>query len=423
MMKVLWITNILFPDICKELHRSSPVTGGWMKSLADVLLLQYPDIELAVAALYGTNKTLVEKKIGRITYYCLPFNEFHIIYDTKMEKVWNEVANRFKPDIVHIHGTEFPYGLAYLKANGGDNSVVSIQGLVGGYARYSLGNIPKEILGKYRTIYDRLKKTILNSPERMEEQGKLEYEYMSLSRHVIGRTKWDKAHVWAINPQCKYYHCNETLRLPFYTDFKWSIDTCHRNTIFLSQAQKPIKGIHKVVEALPYILREFPETKVYVAGSNFLEKNSIKDKLRFGTYANYVLHLIEKFNLQNRFIFTGLLDENRMAEQYKSAHVFVCPSSIENSPNSLGEAQLLGVPCVASYVGGIPSMIEEGISGLLYRFEEHEMLAESVCRIFRDDKLALQLSKNGIIEAGKRHNKMVNAQTMVEIYTSIIRNL
>ena len=422
-MKVLWITNILFPDICKELHRSSPVTGGWMKSLADVLLLQYPDIELAVAALYGTNKPLLETKIGRITYFCLPFNEFHTVYNVEMEKVWREVANRYKPNIVHIHGTEFPYGLAYLKANGGNNAVISIQGLVGGYARYSLGNIPKDVLSRYRTIYDRLKKTILNSPERMEEQGKIEYEYMSLSHHVIGRTKWDEVHAWAINPKCRYHHCNETLRLPFYTNLKWNINECRRNTIFLSQAQKPIKGVHKMIEALPYILREFPETKVYVAGSNFLEKKSIKDKLRFGAYANYVLHLIKKYNLQDRFIFTGLLDENCMVEQYKSAHVFVCPSSIDNSPNSLGEAQLLGVPCVASYVGGIPSMIKEGISGLLYRFEEHEMLADAVCRIFRNDGFALQLSKNGIDEAEKRHNRILNAQTTFGIYKSIICHL
>lgn len=46
-----------------------------------------------------------------------------------------------------------------------------------------------------------------------------------------------------------------------------------------------------------------------------------------------------------------------MIEQYLKAHIFVCPSSVENSPNSLGEAQLLGVPCIGSIAGGIPSML------------------------------------------------------------------
>lgn len=420
-MKILWITNILFPDICKELHRTAPVTGGWMKSLADALLEQYPNIELAVAALYGANKRhLLEKKIGRITYYCLPYNEYQTQYNAAMEETWKEVANRFNPDVIHIHGTEFPYGLAYLKANGGNHAVISIQGLVGAYARYSLGNIPRNILKRYRTFHDRVKKTIISSPEKMEKQGKLEHEYLTYAHHIIGRTEWDKAHVWAINPACEYHVCNETLRAPFYNKEKWDINKCKRHSIFLSQAQKPIKGIHKIIEAMPFILREYPDTKVYVAGSNFLKRESIKDKLRFSTYANYVLSLIKKYHLEDKFIFTGLLDESQMAEQYKLANIFICPSSIENSPNSLGEAQLVGVPCIASYVGGVPSMITNEISGLLYQFDEHEMLASLVCKIFSDDDLALKLSQQGIITAEKRHNKKINAQTTFAIYNSII---
>lgn len=418
-MKVLWITNILFPEICDFLHRGSPVTGGWMKSLAEDLLEQYPNIELAVAALYGDNKKLLKERIGKITYFCLPFNEYRTTYNPAMENYWKEIADNFNPDVVHIHGTEFPFGLAYLKANGGDNVVISIQGLVGAYARYSLGNIEKEKLKKYRTLHDRLKKTILNSPEMMEKQGKLEFEYLSYVNHVIGRTEWDKDHIWAINPSCKYHFCNETLRSPFYSKNKWSVQKCLRHSIFLSQAQKPIKGIHKMIEAMPLILREFPDTKVFIAGHNFLKRDSFKDKLRFTTYANYVLSLIKKYKLEEKFIFTGLLDEENMAEQYRNVNVFVCPSSIENSPNSLGEAQILGVPCIASYVGGIPSMIIDGVSGLLYRFEEHEMLASLVCKVFRNDELAYDLSQQGIIAAEKRHDKKVNAKVTYTIYKNI----
>lgn len=418
-MKVLWITNILFPDICEYLHRNAPVTGGWMKSLAEELLEQCPNIELAVCSLYGVNKKLLEKKIGRITYFCLPFNECHAVYTSKMEKYWKEVANRYNPDVVHIHGTEFPYGLAYLKANGGGNAVISIQGLVGAYARYSLGGIDRKILSKYKTIYDMLKKSIITLPERMKIQGKLEYEYLSRVNHVMGRTEWDKNHIWAINPSCKYHKCNEILRTPFYSNSKWQINKCLRHSIFLSQAQKPIKGIHILIEAMPLILREFPDTKVIVAGYNFLKRDSLKEKLRFSAYANYVSSLIKKYKLEDKFIFTGLIDEESMAKQYRNANVFVCPSSIENSPNSLGEAQIIGVPCIASYVGGVPSMIVDRVSGLLYRFEEYEMLANLVCKVFNNDELALKLSQQGIIEAEYRHNKKINAIKTYNIYEMI----
>ena len=115
----------------------------------------------------------------------------------------------------------------------------------------------------------------------------------------------------------------------------------------------------------------------------------------------------------------GPLGAAEMAEQYRQANVFVCPSSIENSPNSLGEAQLIGCPVVASNVGGVADMVADGLTGLLYRFEETEMLAEAVCRMFGNDALAASLSAGGIRAASERHDGDRNAREMLEIYKSI----
>lgn len=418
-MKLLWITNTLFPDICTKLGIQAPVTGGWMKSSAKALTDLNKTIELAVATLYG-NK-FRKNHINGITYYCLPFNVYQQKhFNQKLMKYWIKIAEDYKPDIVHIHGTEFPHGLAYMQAIGTDNVVISIQGLVGAYARYSLGQIPISELKKYRTPYDILKGHIANLPKRMAQSGKLEIKYIKKSKHIIGRTDWDKDHTWAINPNTQYHFCNETLREPFYTT-KWNLQECEQHSIFLSQAHKPIKGIHKVIEALPYVIRHYPDVKVYVAGADFTRSKSLKDKLRFDTYANYVVHLMESLEIRNRFIFTGLLDENEMAEQYRRAHIFICPSSIENSPNSLGEAQLIGTPAIASYAGGIPNMIENGKTGLLYRFDEHEMLARCICRIFENDSFACDLSNNERICAQERHDKRTNALRTLEIYNEILR--
>lgn len=418
-MKVLWITNILFPDICDMLGINSPVTGGWMKSSAQSILETDHSIKLAVATLYG--KKYRKEVINNVTYYCLPFSVYKTKYNKSLEKYWQQVNEDFNPDIVHIHGTEFPHGLAYMRGVGTDNIVVSIQGLVGAYARYGLGQITVAKLKRYRTLYDLLKGHLLRTPYNMAKSGELENEYLRLAHHVIGRTDWDRDHVWAINKNVKYHFCNETLRSPFYSTL-WNINDCEPHSIFLSQAQKPIKGIHKMVEAMPYILREFPDAKVYVAGNDFIQKATIKDRLRFGTYANYILHLMDKLNVREHFIFTGLLDEQQMADRYKASNVFVCPSSIENSPNSLGEAQLIGTPVVASYVGGVPNMVEHGNTGLLYRFEEHEMLAQCVCSIFREKELATHLSNNERECALIRHDRKANALRTIEIYNEILNN-
>jgi glycosyltransferase involved in cell wall biosynthesis len=111
-----------------------------------------------------------------------------------------------------------------------------------------------------------------------------------------------------------------------------------------------------------------------------------------------------------------------MCKRYLASHVFVCPSSIENSPNSVGEAQLLGVPCVAAYVGGIPDMISDNETGLLYRFEEIEMLAMSVIKIFDDEILAQKLSKQSSLIANIRHDKIINSNNLYSIYKSICKN-
>ena len=427
-MKILWITNILFPDICKELGISAPVTGGWMHSSAMALQKCGCNIDLAVASLYS-GRELKVSKINGITYYCLPssFQSSYIkknlyrlfgnqnTYDRKLEEHWRQIKNAFQPDVVHIHGTEFTHGLAYLRSCGSENVVASIQGLVSVIARYGDGLVSKE-LKRNRTLIDYIHPSL---EKQFCRRGIFEQEYLERLKYIIGRTDWDKVHALAVNPGLKYFFHNETLRSEFY-DHSWDIHQCERHSIFLSQAASPIKGIHFVIKALPYIIRKYPDVKVYVGGKDITSKKGLENKLKFTAYPKYVCSLIKRLNLEKYFVFLGTLDEKNMVQRYLKTHIFICPSTIENSPNSLGEAQLLGVPSVASYVGGIPNMIVDGASGLLYRCEEHEMLADQVCRIFDNDDLALHLSTEGKKVASERHDRKKNALRLCEIYREII---
>lgn len=416
-MRVLWITNILFPEISNELGIKVHSTGGWMHSSANSLLNLYENLELAIAALYEGDKLLV-KKINNITYYCLPFAQNPIKYNSKIEVVWKDVRDSFKPDIVHIHGTEFAHGLGYIKACGSSNVVISIQGLVSVYSRYSLGGISVFDLLRKITLYDIIRSSIISLPKTMFKQGQIEKEYLQLCNNIIGRTDWDYCHVKAINRRIKYHHCNETLRKSFY-DFNWDINKCEKYTIFLSQAYIPIKGIHILIEALPLIIKRFPDTKIFVSGGDFINKKTLKDRLKLTSYSRYVQCRINKYGLEDYFEFTGNLSESEMCQRYLKSHVFICPSSIENSPNSLGEAQLLGVPNIGSYVGGTPNMIEHSNNGFLYRFEEYEMLAMYVCKLFDSDELAVKISESAKITASHRHNPFLNALQTMEVYKTI----
>ena len=169
---------------------------------------------------------------------------------------------------------------------------------------------------------------------------------------------------------------------------------------------------------MPLILRYYPDTKVRIAGSDITKSATFNDLVHFTGYGLYIKRLIKKYHLQDKICFTGNLNAEEMKQEYLRSNVFVCPSSIENSPNSLGEAQILGVPCVASYVGGIPDMMR-GNEDNLYRFEEVEMLAEKVCRIFekRDNQQLM------FRQASERHDRVRNAACLLEIYHNIARSL
>lgn len=417
-MKILWITNILFPAVCKELGIPEPVVGGWMYSSARRLIDQ-PDVEIAVATVYN-GKELQKKEINNITYYLLPHTGDNTKYCSKLESLWKQIQLDYTPDVVHIHGTEFAHGLAYIKACGNDNVVVSIQGLVSIYERYYYAGIDTKDILLNISFRDIVRNdNIFQQRKKMRLRGEIEKEYIRLTKHIIGRTAWDKAHCWAINPKAQYHFCNETLREEFY-NHNWSLDKCEKHSIFLSQAAYPLKGLHQVLKALPFVLKFFPDTKLYVAGHDFINNEGWKNKIRRSGYGKFILNLINKLGLKDIVVFTGPLQEKEMCQRYLQSHLFICPSSIENSPNSLGEAQLLGVPCIAAYVGGVPDMVEDGITGVLYRFEEVEMLAEKICQIFNNSEIAISLSKKQIEVALSRHDAAINTSSINSIYNRIV---
>ena len=302
--------------------------------------------------------------------------------------------------------------------------VISIQGLVSVYARYFLGGISVAEIKTNKTLRDYLKGDLLKGQKQFESKGKLENLYLTQTKNVIGRTSWDFAHTKILNPQVNYHFCNETLRGVFYTASKWNIQNKKNHQIFLSQAATPIKGLHQVIKAVSLLKKEFPNIKIRVGGHDILKSTgSFSEKLKITDFGKYIKKLLHKYELQNNIQFLGLLSEEQMIEEYKQAHIFICPSSIENSPNSLGEAQILGVPVISSYVGGTKDMVVHKETGFLYRFEEVEMMAIYIKEIFNNDQLAQKLSHNGIVAATERHSLKQNINNLHEIYKTINSNL
>ena len=81
---------------------------------------------------------------------------------------------------------------------------------------------------------------------------------------------------------------------------------------------------------------------------------------------------------------------------------------------------LLGVPVVASRTGGIPSMVEDGVTGLLFHNGDAEDLADSIDRIWSDQTLVKELSAHERIRASYIHDGSKNYERLLEIYREIL---
>ena len=111
-----------------------------------------------------------------------------------------------------------------------------------------------------------------------------------------------------------------------------------------------------------------------------------------------------------------------MKKEYLKANVYVLPSSVENSPNSLGEAMLLGVPCIASYAGGIPSMAEDKKEARLVPACDVDALASAIAGIFDDDIYAGLLGENAAARAKLTFDREANSRMLKWIYEEVAKN-
>ena len=499
-MKVLWLCNIMLPAVAEHFHRESSNKEGWLSGLLTAVL-SHGDcngIELAVAFPVAERLPNKPENIDRNCVKCsdedrnsvnekrgnginmngrqrgihIPYGNTAFIaydfvedttrpdaYDPSLERELAEICEEFRPDVVHCFGTEYPHTLAMCRAfPRKDRILIGIQGLCAVYADCYFADLPENIVNSV-TFRDLVKRdTLKMQQEKFVRRGRMETEAVSLAGNVTGRTTWDHYYTEKWHPGVQYYPMNETLRSNFYTG-EWNREECIPHSIFLSQGDYPIKGLHYMLLALPRILERYPDAEVYVAGNSLTAYGTLKEKLKISAYGRYLRNLLNEGHLEEKVHFLGRLTAAQMKERYLKSHLFVCPSSIENSPNSLGEAMLLGMPCVSADVGGIASIFDGGRDGILYpgfrantdtdtspdsitnascgtketddnknngRNDKNnaleniaKSLADACIRMWDDPEKEAEYCKNARKHAEKTHDPEQNYNKMVEIYAKI----
>ena len=409
-MKVFWFVNIVMPAVRKELGQDATGSGWWLSSLAECIRRD-SDLSLIIAHCSSEFDKYSEFDIDGVLYILIPAKTSELIGHNSSVKVKElvEIVNRHKPDIIGVNGTEYIYGQVsdYLDVP----VVVTIQGFVSEVEKRLFGscgllgyifrqtNSLKDLKGLIKVFW---------SLWCYRKRSLSEYEILKCNKYFMGRTEWDKNIVEskAVN-LIKYYECWEILR-PIFYEVNWK--PAEEKIILFTLGGNPYKGADEIVRAFAEVNKKLPKSKLMIAGNISNEG-----------WGKYVRKLIYKLRISEKIIFCGYVSDSKLAELLQNASVYVHPSYVDNSPNSLAEAMCVGTPCVASNTCGIPSLLSNNETGLLYELGNIQDLAKKIELLLADIEFASVLGGNAKKTSRERHAPEKVAGELLFAYKDILK--
>lgn len=418
-MKVLWFS--LSP--CGSLRRNNTerFVQGWMISLEDEIK-KCEDIDLSVAYFsdkreetfdfegvhyYPMGETTSSNPIKRITNRMLTQEEKDKIKLPLL--LW--AIEQSKPDLIHIHGTEDSFGLVidHIK---NIPVVFSIQGLMAPITEKFLAGISLQTLQKQTTIKEKIKHiTIYKQYLDFVEASKRENRILTKAKYIFGRTCLDRRCTLTLNPHRQYFVVNEIMRNEFYSR-EWK-GTINKHLQIVSTISGMLyKGLETVLKTAN-ILKEYSdiEFKWLIVGMDNSE--------RFIRISEAESSL-ESPNCNVEYV--GKKTASQLADLLSQSDLYVHPSHIENSPNSVCEAMLVGTPVIATNVGGTSTMLVDNEEGLLVQEGEPYSLAGAIVELYQNPDVACRYSYNAKLKAKQRHNPQNIVQELLTGYKSIIKD-
>lgn len=166
-----------------------------------------------------------------------------------------------------------------------------------------------------------------------------------------------------------------------------------------------VKGQDVLIRAMKRIINETPQVKLLIVGQGKMEA-ALKQMVR-------------ALNLENHVLFYPVV--NKTPQILSLFDIFVMPSRQEGLGLSVMEAQALGLPVVASNVGGIPSLIENGKTGILVKPEDDQQLAEAIQRLLCDKKAAAQMGQAARVFIQERYSADQMVDKTLNLYGRLMR--
>lgn len=414
-MRILWLTNT--PSNASEEFDCKTFGGGWISSL-ETLITETNKYELGICFFYDGD-TFKKITKGNVVYYGVPLkmgNAFKRVIIRQLALIndedsyfFDKVIDDFKPDLINVFGTERGYGKILL--NRTERVVFNLQGLLGpitdvyfppGFNRLKIlnaSNWGSLIRGT----------TPVHNYKLLRKKARREKKMIKYWQYFIGRTEWDRNFIGSINSEAHYFHCEEMLRREFFIN-EWNQPTeiNENNGIVIGSTINPslIKGLDLIYKVLNLINGYNIQWKIF----GIAEKESI----------NKIVKKILRINNNNLNItFYGQVKPNDLIKHLKTCHFFVHPSYIDNSPNSVCEAMILGMPVLSSSVGGIKTLIKNGETGFLFNPYDKYDLSGLLVNLIKNYEKAKNVGQNARQLALRRHSPEVIISDLSNIYNFV----
>lgn len=401
-MRVLWFA---MTSSCYDVKN----TGSWIEALEKIFKRYLPDVELGITFEHQDEVFKVNRE--RVTYYPIhiqrtssPKNNYELLRPHYLK-----VIEDFKPDIIHCFGTErWHYGLMAKEVK--VPFVIHIMGFMNIYDPMDEIVLHEHDYIKYFN-YNPLKYLIHKREYKTKhENQELERDVMTANKYFMGRTEWDKNIVKYYSPGSTYYHCEEAIRDEIYNSpVKWKFHSRKKIRLITIGNAGSLKGNEMMLRAAWLLKNQFHVDFEWLYTS---------DEYQLSFFEKVIGIKHDDVNIK----LIGRLSASEIVTQLADADFYIHPAIIDNSPNTVCEAQLIGTPIISTNAGGIPSLIEDGKTGFLYPYSEPHALAFKIMNLVGNKEVLEKVSENEYCVSHNRHNPENIAKNINKIYEDIIRN-
>lgn len=364
----------------------SRIPGGVEAVIHNLAVSQamLPDIELhVVTCVRGLGRERSSTYRGMTVHYLPGQDRLGQLTDHFLEqRRLRACVREIRPDIIHAHGTgsyaaaaqnmDFPavitpHGVRF-------REVVLEHGLRGWVRRVATVALEKRVLRKAKHVF-----TIA--------------EYV---RQAIAPLT-DAACYPVANPVAEKF---------------FSLPTSDEGTTVLSVAAiQPRKGLLDLVEAVARVRKVVPEVRLRLVG-----------KLLIPEYGQRLMARIDELGLQDVVEMVGFVTDVELEREFTTCSVLALCSVEESSPVAIAEAMTLGKPVVASAVGGIPDLVDDGVTGVLTRYGDVEGIANALTSILGGRVLRDSMRAAALKVAEGRFHPAAAAQAAIDVYARILQD-